>query len=92
MRPDGSDIEQLTRDDRVNWFPHISPDGARHFSLPTPVVRRDTQQTCPYRGALLELHAALTGGSPLDYTLADLADGLETAAAIGSPSKETIPS
>lgn len=27
MRPDGSGIEQLTRDDRVNWFPHLSPDG-----------------------------------------------------------------
>lgn len=27
MRPDGSGVEQLTFDDRVNWFPHISPDG-----------------------------------------------------------------
>lgn len=27
MRPDGSGIEQLTFDDRVNWFPHVSPDG-----------------------------------------------------------------
>ena len=27
MRPDGSGVEQLTHDDRVNWFPHISPDG-----------------------------------------------------------------
>ena len=27
MRVDGSDIEQVTRDDRVNWFPHPSPDG-----------------------------------------------------------------
>lgn len=29
MRPDGTGIEQLTRDDRVNWFPHVSPDGSR---------------------------------------------------------------
>lgn len=29
MRPDGSGIEQLTHDERVNWFPHISPDGSR---------------------------------------------------------------
>ncbi|MGO1198385.1 MAG: TolB family protein [Dermabacteraceae bacterium] len=29
MRPDGSDLEQLTDDERVNWFPHVSPDGAR---------------------------------------------------------------
>ena len=27
MRQDGSGVEQLTRDDRVNWFPHPSPDG-----------------------------------------------------------------
>lgn len=27
MRLDGSGVEQLTRDERVNWFPHISPDG-----------------------------------------------------------------
>jgi TolB protein len=25
-RPDGSDLTQLTRDERVNWFPHPSPD------------------------------------------------------------------
>jgi len=29
MRPDGSDLEQMTDDTRVNWFPHPSPDG-RH--------------------------------------------------------------
>ncbi|WP_417310753.1 TolB family protein [Devosia sp.] len=27
MATDGSEIEQLTFDDRVNWFPHVSPDG-----------------------------------------------------------------
>lgn len=27
MRPDGTGIEQLTHDERVNWFPHLSPDG-----------------------------------------------------------------
>jgi Tol biopolymer transport system component len=30
MKPDGSDVEQLTFDERVNWFPHLSPDG-RHM-------------------------------------------------------------
>jgi TolB protein len=29
MRPDGSGREQLTFDARVNWFPHLSPDGSR---------------------------------------------------------------
>ncbi|SDG47729.1 TolB family protein [Pelagibacterium luteolum] len=27
MHPDGTNIEQLTTDARVNWFPHPSPDG-----------------------------------------------------------------
>lgn len=27
MRPDGTGVQQLTHDDRVNWFPHVSPDG-----------------------------------------------------------------
>jgi Tol biopolymer transport system component len=29
MRPDGTEREQLTFDERVNWFPHLSPDGTR---------------------------------------------------------------
>lgn len=29
MRPDGTGIEQLTYDERVNWFPHVSPDSSR---------------------------------------------------------------
>lgn len=28
MRPDGSHVSQITHDSRVNWFPHMSPDGA----------------------------------------------------------------
>lgn len=27
VRPNGTDLEQMTNDDRVNWFPHPSPDG-----------------------------------------------------------------
>lgn len=27
MKADGSGVEQLTHDERVNWFPHPSPDG-----------------------------------------------------------------
>jgi Tol biopolymer transport system component len=30
MRPNGSDVEKMTGDERVNWFPHPSPDG-RHI-------------------------------------------------------------
>ncbi|MDR1432164.1 MAG: biopolymer transporter Tol [Propionibacteriaceae bacterium] len=31
MRTDGTSVEQLTFDERVNWFPHISPD-ERHLA------------------------------------------------------------
>lgn len=36
VRPDGSDLEQLTFDDHVNWFPHISPNGrwATYIAFP----------------------------------------------------------
>lgn len=33
MRPDGKDLEQMTFDERVNWFPHPSPDGAHVLYL-----------------------------------------------------------
>ena len=36
MRPDGSGVEQLTFDDRVNWFPHPSPAGAEVVYLSYP--------------------------------------------------------
>ncbi|MFC7534190.1 TolB family protein [Actinoplanes sp. GCM10030250] len=36
IRPDGSDMHRLTTDDRVNWFPHPSPDGARTVYLSYP--------------------------------------------------------
>ncbi|KAH7403012.1 periplasmic component of the Tol biopolymer transport system [Cadophora sp. MPI-SDFR-AT-0126] len=37
MKRDGSGLQQLTFDERVNWFPHISPDGKRlvYLSFPT---------------------------------------------------------
>ena len=28
MRPDGSELTQMTHDERVNWFPHPAPDGS----------------------------------------------------------------
>jgi Tol biopolymer transport system component len=37
MRLDGSNVEQLTHDARVNWFPHAAPDGTifAYISFPT---------------------------------------------------------
>lgn len=34
--PDGSAVEQLTFDERVNWFPHLSPDGRNLVYLSYP--------------------------------------------------------
>jgi Tol biopolymer transport system component len=36
MRPDGSGVEQLTSDERVNWFPHLSPDGRQMVYISYP--------------------------------------------------------
>ncbi|WP_328475635.1 hypothetical protein OHA21_19845 [Actinoplanes sp. NBC_00393] len=36
IRPDGTGIEQLTFDERVNWFPHFAPDGGRAVYLSYP--------------------------------------------------------
>lgn len=36
MRPDGTGVEQLTHDDRVNWFPHLSPHGAQMCYISFP--------------------------------------------------------
>jgi Tol biopolymer transport system component len=40
MRPDGAEVTQLTHDERVNWFPHLSPDGSElvYISYETGVV------------------------------------------------------
>ncbi|WP_433832417.1 TolB family protein [Actinoplanes sp. CA-015351] len=36
IRPDGTGLEQLTDDDHVNWFPHLSPDGGHAVYLSFP--------------------------------------------------------
>lgn len=36
IRPDGSDLQQLTSDERVNWFPHLAPVGDRAVYLSFP--------------------------------------------------------
>jgi len=41
MAPDGTGIEQLTHDERVNWFPHLSPDGnwVVYISFPPGTIK-----------------------------------------------------
>lgn len=36
IRPDGSDLDQLTFHQRVNWFPHLAPTGASAVYLSFP--------------------------------------------------------
>ena len=36
VRPDGRDRQRMTDDNRVNWFPHPSPDGANVLYLAYP--------------------------------------------------------
>jgi Tol biopolymer transport system component len=36
VRPDGSDLERMTSDRLVNWFPHPSPDGTQVVYLAYP--------------------------------------------------------
>lgn len=51
MRRDGSDVEQLTFDERVNWFPHVSPDGRRvvYLSFPPGTVGHPPDLTVTLR-------------------------------------------
>jgi TolB protein len=36
LRPDGTDLQQLTFDERVDWFPHVSPDGGQVLFVSFP--------------------------------------------------------
>jgi len=36
IRPDGTGLEQLTFDERVNWFPHVAPTGTHACYLAYP--------------------------------------------------------
>ncbi|TDL33950.1 TolB family protein [Arthrobacter nitrophenolicus] len=36
MRPDGTERQQLTFDARVNWFPHLAPDGREFVYISYP--------------------------------------------------------
>lgn len=49
MRPDGRDARQMTDDDRVNWFPHPSPDGRWVVYLSYPPGTLGHPADCPVR-------------------------------------------
>ncbi|MFC7465028.1 TolB family protein [Brachybacterium sp. GCM10030252] len=69
MRPDGSGAEQLTSDERVNWFPHVSPDGTRlaYVSFPSgteghPADRDVIVRLCEADGSGMRDLARVLGG------------------------------
>ena len=51
MKPDGSALEQMTSDERVNWFPHPSPDGAHvlYLAYETGVDGHPRDKSCELR-------------------------------------------
>jgi Tol biopolymer transport system component len=69
MLTDGTGLQQLTFDERVNWFPHISPDGAKIVYLSYPVgtlghpANKDVilRFMTPEGGAMRDLAAFLGG-------------------------------
>ena len=72
MKPDGTDILQLTFDERVNWFPHLSPDGITliYLSYEAGVRGHPANQT-------VELRAVASDGSD-PRTLVTLTGGQGT--------------
>jgi tricorn protease-like protein len=71
MKPDGSGQEQLTFDERHNWFPHISPDGKWmvYISFPNdiepgghPSYKKVTLNLMPVAGGAPRVIAYLYGG------------------------------
>jgi hypothetical protein len=77
------------------WWVQLNGDA---LARPGEIVRFDASGAhaepplyeSPHRVSLIELHAALSEGSRLNYTLADLADDLELAGAI-STSQSLLP-
>jgi TolB protein len=71
MKPDGTAKEQLTFDERHNWFPHLSPDGKWmvYISFPNdiepnghPSYKKVTLNLMPVSGGAPKVIAYLYGG------------------------------
>jgi Tol biopolymer transport system component len=69
MRPDGSNLERMTGDEGVNWFPHPSPDGKRVVYLAYegaagghPANRDVELRMMPASGGKAEVLVSLFGG------------------------------
>lgn len=69
IRPDGSDLQRMTDDAPMNWFPHPSPDGAHVLYLAYepgtfghPFGKNVTLRIMPQNGGEPETIAELFGG------------------------------
>ena len=69
LRRDGTQPEQLTFDERVNWFPHVSPDGRQlaYLSYPPGTTGHPANlpvliRTLPTEGGAPRDIASFTGG------------------------------
>jgi TolB protein len=73
VRPDGSGMEQLTHDERVNWFPHPAPAGDRfvYLSFPPGTEGHPADRT-------VELRLVTGGDWATPVTLAELPGGQGT--------------
>jgi Tol biopolymer transport system component len=51
MKVDGTKDQQLTRDERVNWFPHLSPKGDQvaYISFPAGTIGHPADKDCILR-------------------------------------------
>lgn len=58
VRPDGSELEQLTFGDRVSWFPHLDPTGARAVFISFPAGTLGHPADLPVRLHLVDLGGA----------------------------------
>ena len=69
MRPDGTELERMTNDRRVNWFPHPSPDGKHILYLAYesgtrghPAMQRVELRLIPAAGGEPKTLLGITGG------------------------------
>ena len=61
MRPDGSGLERLVVSDTVDWFPHVSPDGAHLLYLAYPAGTAGHPENLPVELRLIALDGRAAG-------------------------------
>lgn len=55
IRPDGTEPERLTHDDRVDWFPHVSPTGSHAVFLSYPTGTHAHPADLPVQLRIVEM-------------------------------------